>query len=172
VTAHFELSGEFAGFIRTIQGKRRMLLRTGGGDMQLKIPSSLRHRLDGRLSAGCAVTVSGLEHREHGGSVTRAVLRVEVSGPVAADACFACPIQVCTKKNCWKQGGRELWRALEQELAGIDGAPALESVHCLDRCKHAPNFDCGALEFERCAPERARRFVHELAALSHAPRES
>jgi len=168
VAAPFELNGEFAGFIRTIQGKRRMLLRTGNGDVQLKVPRSLRHRLDGRLSAGCAIAVSGLEHHDYIGSVTRAVLRVQVIGPAVPDACFACPIQVCAKKNCWKQGGRELWQALEQELAGIDDPPALESVHCLDRCKQAPNFDCGGLEFARCTPERARRFVHDLAALPGA----
>jgi hypothetical protein len=168
VAAPFELSGEFAGFIRTIQGKRRMLLRTAAGDVQLKVPRSLRHRLDGRLSAGCAIIVSGLEHRDYTGNVTRAVLRVRVSDPAAAGPCFTCPIEVCAKKNCWKQGGRELWQALDQELAGIDDAPALESVHCLDRCKLAPNFDCGGLEFARCTPERARRFVHDLSALPGA----
>lgn len=165
MAAPFELLGEFAGFIRTIQGKRRMLLRTSAGDVQLKLPRSLRHQLDGRMSLGTAILVCGLDPGDALDRTPRVVLRVRVSDAAANDPCFTCPIEVCAKKNCWKQGGRELWRALERELAGIDDAPALEAVHCLDRCKHAPNFDCGGLEFERCTIEHARQFVRDLAAL-------
>jgi hypothetical protein len=167
VAAPFELTGDFGGFIRNLLGKRRLLLLTASGEVQLKVPRALRLRLDGRLAIGTPLTVSGFE-QDAQGQPHRAVVRVRIPGASGGDACYTCPIQVCTKKNCWRQGGRELWHSFEHELATLDDAPALEKVDCLDRCKHAPNFDCGALEFERVTPERARRFLHDLAALRGA----
>lgn len=164
VTAPFELTGDFGGFVRNLFGKRRLLLYTATGEVQLKVPRTLRLQLDGRLTIGSPLTVFGFEQEAYGKPHLAAVrIRIASTG-----ACHTCPIQVCTKKNCWRQGGRELWHTLEQELASLPAAPALEKVDCLDRCKQAPNFDFGPLEFEHATPERARRFVHDLAALRGA----
>jgi hypothetical protein len=164
VTAPFDLAGDFGGFIRNLFGKRRLLLHTATGEVQLKVPRALRLRLDGRLAIGTPLSVSGFEQDAHG-KTHLAVVRIRIAG---TGECHACPIQVCTKKNCWRQGGRELWHTFEHALASLPGAPALEKVDCLDRCKQAPNFDCGALAFRHATPERARRFLHELAALREA----
>lgn len=160
----FELTGDFGGFVRNLLGKRRLLLHTATGEVQLKVPRPLRLRLDGRLPIGTPLAVSGFE-QEARGKPHLAVVRIRIAG---TGECHTCPIQVCTKKNCWRQGGRELWHTLEGELAKLPGAPKLEGIDCLDRCKQAPNFDCGALAFQHATPERARRFLHDLAALRGA----
>lgn len=161
MTSHFRLAGAFGGFVRNAAGKRRLLLHTASGEAHFRLPRALRRELEDRIAIGAAIAVAGFE-RENG---SPAIVRVDIPG--STGACLTCPIRVCTKKNCWKRGGRELWHLLERELPSIPGAPPLEAVDCLDRCKRAPNLDCGALEFERCTPERLRRFLRDLAALHH-----
>lgn len=156
----FELRGRFAGFLRNAGGKRRLRLECAEGHLELKLPRELRELAMSRLVAGAEIALHGLDFAHHG-HLRRTVLGLRVLDP--APAHFTCPLRVCTKKNCWKQGGRELWRAVEEEAASVDAPLILEGVGCLDRCKQAPNLDCGDLAFERCTPGQARRLVHDLA---------
>jgi hypothetical protein len=158
----FELHGEFAGFIRTLLGKRRMVLRTEKEDCFLKVPKALRHRLTGALYPGTKIAVTGHEVIGEGGSGPRLVVSsVHVVTPSGLEVPAGCPIRVCTKKNCWRSGGKELWHALEGTLAerGLTGVVQLEGVDCLDHCKRAPNAEWQGCEFHRCSPRDAEKIV-------------
>src|SRR3712207_5524131 len=77
--SRFELRGEFAGFIRTASGKRRMLLRSGADEWQLKVPKELRRQLVPHLSPGHNIAVLGIEERdEWSGAVRRVVSQVQL----------------------------------------------------------------------------------------------
>lgn len=154
----FELRGEFRGFFRDIFGKRRMVLRVEGEERYLKVPKELRELLAGKIAPGDEIVAGGVEEDRK-----PVVSRVRLAA--GAEICAACPIKVCTKKTCWRNGGRELWQALEHQLAraGLDGVVELKGVDCLDRCKHGPNADWQRHEFERCRPADAETIVAKVA---------
>lgn len=166
MTAHpptpFELRGEYCGFIRTMLGKKRMVLRIGSEEHFLKVEKALRHRLKNALTPGTEVLVSG---HERAGDRKRVVSNVHVftaEGPVA---CATCPIRVCTKNKCWHAGGKELWQALEDTIArrGLMEEVQLEGVHCLDHCKRGPNAEWQGHDFHHCTPRDAERIVGRAA---------
>jgi hypothetical protein len=67
-----------------------------------------------------------------------------LSAPSARPAaCAACPIRVCTKKACWNNGGKELWRPWSRSWKpmGIRQAVELKGVSCLGNCKRGPNVE-------------------------------
>jgi len=162
----FEIQGRFAGFFRDFFGKRRMVLRVGNEEIYLKVPKVLRKELDGVLSSNQEVVAIGREGAE--GPKSRVVVQVRTIGN---ERCIACPILVCTKKNCWRNGGKELWAALEQKIAeaGLSETVKLQGVDCLDRCKHAPNVDCGGREYERCSTADAAEILADFTG--EDPRE-
>jgi predicted metal-binding protein len=163
----FELRGEFAGFIRTVQGKRRMVLRTDGEEHLLKVPKELRHQLTTSLAPGTKVAVTGDEVVEEGEHAPKRVVsqvqRLTSSGEAVI---IHCPIRVCSKKNCWRSGGKELWHALEASLArrGLSDSVPLETVDCMDHCKRAPNAEWEGREFLRCSLEDAEKIVDLVQA--------
>ena len=80
-------------------------------------------------------------------------------------------IRVCAKKNCWKQGGRELYEALDRQLDAL-GRPAnvtLQPVGCLDQCKHAPNVECGHRVYSRCTSHEAEAIMARAAGMPLQP---
>lgn len=161
----FVLQGEYAGFIRTLLGKRRMVLRTGEEDFFLKVPKDFRHRLAAALAPGSKISVAGHEVCEDGSRGPKLVVStVQMVTPSGVAIPIGCPIRVCTKKNCWRSGGKELWDALETQLAerGLTGAIQLEGVDCLDHCKRAPNAEWQGCEFHRCSPADAEKIVDTL----------
>ena len=160
----FDLTGIFGGFVFSEAGKRRMLLRLGEHACLLKVPRLLRRRLIGALRAGETVRVTGTESRDPGtGRLKRVVSQVVPGAPSSSSPApaVACVVRVCSKKNCWRQGGRELWEALgrERDAQGLAGQVDLRQVGCLDRCKQAPNADGGGQEFLRCSPADARAII-------------
>lgn len=158
----FELHGEFAGFIRTLLGKKRMVLRTEKDDCFLKVPKALRHRLTGALIPGSKIAVTGHQVVEESGRGPKMVVStVQLLTAAGTAVPVGCPIRVCTKKNCWRSGGKELWHALETTLAerGLTGVVQLEEVDCLDHCKRAPNAEWQGCEFHRCSPKDAEKIV-------------
>ncbi|MDB6172678.1 MAG: NADH:ubiquinone oxidoreductase 24 kD subunit [Chthoniobacteraceae bacterium] len=160
----FEMQGQFTGFIRDECGKRRMLLRAGEESILFKLPTALRKQLGDRLVPGHAIVVSGVEQRDPlSGWVRRIISRLHFLDESVVSS--HCTVRVCAKKNCWKNGGKELWQALEQKIAsaGLTDVVRLKAVGCLDRCKRAPNLDCGSTQLERCTPEMARALIDELA---------
>ncbi len=171
----FELTGEFGGFIYTDAGKRRMVLRAGEREYLLKVPKELRRRVIANFRPGEEVFVTGVEERDAvtGATSRWLVTRVQSAASARAPAEAAAPpwrgasgpILVCVKKNCWRAGGRELWHALERELdaQGLAAAMELKAVHCLDRCKQAPNAEWRGCAFRRCAPADATAIVAHAA---------
>ncbi|MDR3402371.1 MAG: (2Fe-2S) ferredoxin domain-containing protein [Chthoniobacter sp.] len=158
----FELRGQFCGFIRTLLGRKRMVLRVGQEEHFLKVEKELRHRLKAVLVPGSEILVSGRERDEHGRPIAKRVVSdvrlMTAHGPVA---CVRCPIRVCTKKNCWRNGGQQLWHALEDTLTrrGLADAVELKGVHCLDHCKRGPNAEWQGHDFHHCTPKDAERIV-------------
>lgn len=161
----FRLHGEFVGFVRTPEGKKRMALRSADGEVLLKVERELRRKLAGRLERGSKIEVTGVVRTEiFTGESKRVVTQVHPLGTVACTP--TCTIRICAKKNCWKQGGRELFRALEAEIATHKMAETvrLKAVGCLDECKHAPNMECDGQIYRRCSPADAPALVKTLAA--------
>ena len=160
--ALLELTGQFGGFVFTDAGKRRMLLRhPDGGDRLLKVPRELRRRIIGKFRVGESIRVAVTEEADLETGVTRQVVSRVLPdvGEIAPPAAAPCVVvRVCSKKNCWRNGGRELWEALERaRLAGGHAMANVEirQVGCLDRCKQAPNADCGSRAYARCSPREA-----------------
>ncbi len=161
LSTQFELRGAYCGFIRTLLGKKRMVLRIGQEEHFLKVEKELRHRLKGTLTPGTEILVLGHERPGDQKRVVEEVKRLTADGPVA---CAVCPIRVCTKKNCWRNGGKELWQALEESLAqhGLTDAVPLEGVDCLDHCKRGPNAEWQGHDFHYCRPRDAERIVEKV----------
>ena len=164
--SRFEVQGRFGGFFRDIHGKRRLALKTGTGEMYLKVPRSLRHVLKDELISGEPVVVAGdrvEDARSESGE--RVVTHVRRAGQ---NHWISLPIRVCAKKNCWRAGGREVYAALADRIAemGLADVLSVKTVRCLDRCKRGPNVEVGAEIYHRCTPEDAVRMVPELAERS------
>jgi hypothetical protein len=167
MSSEFEIRGEFAGFVRDGRGKQRMMLRTGEEELLFKMPKELRKRFADRLVPGLVIVVSGIEERvRFSGWIKRIVSRLEFLEAPGVTACESCPIRICAKKNCWKDGGHALWRVLEEkiEAAGLTGVIRLKAVGCMDHCKRAPNLSCGDTHIEQCTPELAEKLIDRLAA--------
>ncbi len=168
----FEVTGQFGGFVFTDAGKRRMLLRCGPEARLLKVPRVLRRRIIGKFGPGESIRVAGTQERDAETGVFKEVVsRVlpaadHASGaaeppPVPRMSAAPCVIRVCAKKHCWRQGGRELWEALDRQLAAV-GRPEnikLKPVGCLDHCKHAPNLECGHRVHSRCSSHEAETIL-------------
>ncbi len=167
----FELRGEFTGFIRDDAGKRRMVLRRGTEEWRLKVRKDLRSQLADQLQPGQHIAVSGLEEsNERSGSVRRVVLGVEVIDRSPAHGlqpapCAVCTVRVCAKKNCWRNGGKELWEALQREITvgGMAEKVKLKAVDCLDNCKRAPNAAAKNRFYQRCAAGSAAAILAEIS---------
>ena len=169
----FDLTGEFGGIVFTDAGKRRLLLRLPDGQEQLlKVPRPLRRRMIGNFRPGQTIRLAGTQERDPATGKSRwvvsDVLPVGTVGGVSAAPLSmpSGPIRVCAKKNCWKQGGRELFAFLEEGLEerGLSGAVRLKAVGCLDRCNGAPNVDWGNREWTRCLPDDAEGILNLASA--------
>src|SRR3954462_6546963 len=131
ITQNAQRRGIFAGFVRTLLGKRRLLLHRDGDELLLKVPKELRHVVEARLTPGQEVIVWGEEGIEkRSGETVFPVSKVQTAGfATGAPAAFlVSPIQVCSKKNCWRSGGKELDAALRQAL-DPRGLAGLVEVH-------------------------------------------
>ena len=171
----FELRGQYGGLRQTEEGKTRMLLLTDDGEVLLKVPRELRHRAARALTEGQSIAVSGTQHHaSFFGGKKRTVARIQaLDNPALPALCAACPIQVCTKKNCWRSGGRQIWDVLEHEIqaAGLTEAIPLEGVDCLDECKRAPAIAFNGHIVRHCSPTEAAHLVTALVARFHPPAE-
>ena len=167
--AVFDLTGTFEGFVFTASGKRRMALRIDGANSLFKVPRLLRRRVIGNFRSGQILRVIGVEERNEEAAPKRIVERILPEGSdalaIAESVHTTCTIKVCAKKNCWRNGGRELLSALKQESEslGLTNRVELKAVGCLDRCKQAPNADSPWREYRRCTPQDARAILKEVA---------
>lgn len=164
-TTKFELTGTFAGFFRNHEGKRRMRLRIGTSEeIVLKLPKSLRKTFESRLTHGISLAVLGVEYRDIAGESKYVVSYLRVLSPTpeaTPDACTKCSIRVCAKKNCWKNGGDELFEQLRARVSelGLQDVVNVKAVSCLDNCKHGPNAECGKKLYERCDSHSADEII-------------
>ncbi len=159
----FELQGRFAGFFRDVFGRRRLVLRVAGEERYLKVPKALRKELDGTLRTGQELIVSGSDAPAEADAPGEPVVsQVRVAGQAA---CVTCPIRICTKKNCWRNGGRELWTTLEKkiEAAGLSDSVRLKAVGCMDHCKRGPNAEFGGRDFHHCSTRSADQILESFA---------
>ena len=167
----FELTGEFGGMVFTEAGKRRLLLRVDGTERLLKVLKPLRRRMAGNFRPGQTIRVGGTEERDQLTGTSKWVVTAVLppggeAMPAVPVATPSGPLRVCAKKNCWRDGGRELFAALEQgiEARGLTGQVQVKAVNCLDRCKQAPNIDWGDREFSRCHLRDAEAILDRAAA--------
>lgn len=170
----FELTGTFEGYVRNEKGKLRMLLRVPEGEvLRLKVPKEIRKPFENRLKPGMELAARGVEKRSFFEPPKRTVswLRL-LSVPAAAkpSACAKCPIRVCSKKNCWKSGGKELWAHLEKRIAeeGLEDVVELKAVGCLGNCKRAPNAVYSRELYGRCTKADADAMLADIAAKQRA----
>lgn len=173
-STRFELHGVFAGFFRDVFGKRRMVLRVAGEEVDLKVPKALRHELENRLHAGQPITVAGTENGESEDDRQRRIVTgVKIAGdPEWVAASAGCTLRVCAKKRCWRNGGRELWHALEEELESsgrLRDRVKLKAVECLGHCKRGPNVEAGGREFHHCSRRDAHRILGHVCPHETAP---
>ena len=163
----FDLTGEFGGFIFTAAGKRRMVLHAGGQDYLVKVPRLLRRRVIGTFRAGQVVRIVGTQEIDGRRVAEQIVLGgVEAVPPPAQTRATTCTVKVCAKKNCWRTGGQEIFKALKQEAAacGLAERVEIKAVGCLDRCKQAPNLDTPWREYRHCTVRDAQSILAEVAA--------
>lgn len=171
----FELTGTFEGYARNEKGKLRMLLRVPDGEvLRLKVPKEIRKSFENRLKPGMELAARGVEKRSFFEPPKRSVswLRLLSVVPAAAkpSACAKCPIRVCSKKNCWKSGGKELWAHLEKRIAeeGLEDVVELKAVGCLGNCKRAPNAVYSRELYGRCTKADADAMLADIAAKQRA----
>ena len=181
----FQLDGELLAFGEMKKGlPKSLILRSDGTAHELKIAKPLRSGIRSVLKPGARIRVHGKEKRHHRQPkkkreptkikrkiVAFTALREEAQGELArptADDRVAEPsvgreivVQVCTKGNCWKRGGEQLWNRLKAIQAQSDAVNRirLQSVHCLDRCKKGPCL--------RCLPEGQVRCRMDTTELNH-----
>ena len=172
MTAPLVLAGQFGGFMFTDAGKRRMVLQQGECHRLLKVPRALRRRIIGKFRPGEPIRVAITEETDPETGAHKQIVS-QVLPEIADVAARAWPattpslvVRVCSKKNCWRNGGRELFAALECEAAagGHAGNIEIRQVGCLDHCKHAPNVALGDRVFARCAPREAGTLIARATA--------
>lgn len=141
----FELEGTFLAFVETRDSlPRRMLLDCQGDHRTLKIGKNLRGSIGRQLTPGAQLRVMGEQKLDKdSGLLKQKAILIEVLGHSrvpARQTSFGC-IQVCTKSNCWKNGGKQLWKNLEAalEFHGLQDQVQLVETGCLKNCKNSPS---------------------------------
>ncbi len=147
----FEYSGQFAGFFRDVFGKKRMVLRTANEELYLGIAKPLHSRLSGMLTPGQEVVVAG--KKSTSSRNLQLVLQAWIEGEQVLSQCF----RVCSKKKCWKAGGKAIWKTLSKKIASpeFDHSVKLETVDCLENCKRGPNVEFDGVVIEHCTIGKA-----------------
>lgn len=156
IAQEFHLRGEFAGLFRDVFGNRQMVLRSAGEEIFLEISKALCRELEGILVVGQEVVVTGEEPSTEVTGRRRRIVS-QVRRPEASVPRGGYPVRVCANKTCWRNGGQELWRTLEQKIAesGLVGVVALKPSPCMDLCKRGPNVEVGGQEYHGCSSSTA-----------------
>jgi hypothetical protein len=149
------LKGQYSGAYRSDKGKiKGLLLQAGKAEFTVKLPKYLRPMLVRELAPGDFVQVWAYPE----GNRWRAInvlplpqceaetLRQQwgdlapAPEPIQASPKRMC-VEVCTKGKCYKQGGHQIYNALQE---AVDRDPALAHVAikgtgCMKACKQGPN---------------------------------
>ena len=140
-----------------------MVLRTVDQELVLKVPRELRQELDGLLRPDATITVHGEEVDDEDHRHRFVVSMIEIGAEHRRGPCV---VRVCSKKNCWKQGGREMAHLIETEIeaAGLDDAVRLKLSGCLDCCKYAPTIACNEHVIDSCDRKVVAELIERLKA--------
>ena len=160
----FELTGRFLQFENSKSGEaKRLLIDLDSGQVRVKIAKTLRRALPALLQPGVPVTISGIRIRRKGALEFR--LKANSIKPLSTAAAFQTgqrkgSIAICSKKNCWKRGGKDLWETLEKTIVdrGLTDQIKLKRTGCLKNCKKCPCLVC--------LPDRA---IHKRLKPDDAP---
>ncbi|HEY0257321.1 MAG TPA: (2Fe-2S) ferredoxin domain-containing protein [Candidatus Methylacidiphilales bacterium] len=163
-TPEFRIEGEFRGFFRDVFDRHGLVLQIEDEEIFLKVPKALRKTLKGRLAEGARVVATGFAEFHAGKSLERRVVsQIRLAN---GSECMSCPIRVCVKKHCWRQGGKEIWRSLEQRIAtaNLDDTVKLEEVDCFGECKHGPNLEFAGHSYRNCTVREAEKILEPFFA--------
>lgn len=144
----FELTGRFLRFETSKRGEaKRLLVESDGHRERVKIARTLRKALPALLQPGVPVTIVGIRERREGSSEIR--LKAKSIKPISTAAAFQTghrkgSIAICSKKNCWERGGKDLWKTLEKTIVsrGLADQIKLRRTGCLKNCKKCPCLVC------------------------------
>ena len=144
----FELTGQFLRFEISKRGDaKRLLIDCDGRHERVKIGKTLRKALPALLQPGIPVTVTGVRKRRKGSTETR--LKARSIKPISTAAAFQTgyrkgSIAICSKKNCWKRGGKDLWQTLKKAIVsrGLTDQIKVKRTGCLKNCKKCPCLVC------------------------------
>lgn len=151
------LRGQFTEVLRSHKGKLKgIVLRTAEQEYGIKLPKYLRPMLVRELAPGAFVQVWAYQEDEKWRGINVMPLsEAEVRAHQATLSTLPAPVvkaendipqqllcvQVCTKGKCFKQGGRQILRALEGEVASHPDLQnvSIQGVGCMKACKKGPN---------------------------------
>ncbi|MGB0561918.1 MAG: (2Fe-2S) ferredoxin domain-containing protein [Spirulinaceae cyanobacterium] len=117
-------------------------------ELWIKIPKSLRGKIDPQLTTRSWVQVTGTFKRAKKTGILK--LKAETVELVSAAGCAAlkpkksnniATILVCQKSSCRKRGADHVCERLEAtvEQAGLTEQVKIQKTGCLKQCKHGPN---------------------------------
>ncbi len=176
------LKGKYVGAFRSDKGKLKGIrLQSGGEEYAIKLPKYLRPMLVRELMPEAFIQVWAYPDKE----IWRAINILPLSeaeilalpkeaetvssqaASAASSATKAC-IQVCRKGKCFKQGSREVYHVLQNE---VEANPDLqhievEAVGCMKACKQGPNLrilPSGKIT-NRVSANKALTILSELSA--------
>ncbi len=149
------LKGQYSGAYRSDKGKiKGLLLQAGEAEFTVKLPKYLRPMLVRELAPGDFVQVWAYREGDRWRAINvlllpkceAEMLRQQWSDLAPAPELSQTSqkrlcVEVCTKGKCYKQGGRQIYSALQE---AVDGDPALAHVAiketgCMKACKQGPN---------------------------------
>lgn len=149
------LKGQYRGVYRSDKGKiKGLLLQAGEAELTVKLPKYLRPMLVRELAPGDFVQVWAYPEDDRWRAINvlplsqgEAEMLRQQWGDLAPapELAQASPkrmcIEVCTKGKCYKQGGRQIYNALQE---AVESDPALAHVAikgtgCMKACKQGPN---------------------------------
>lgn len=144
----FELTGRFLRFELSRRGEaKRLVIESDGRRERVRIAKTLRKALPALLQPGVPVTIIGIrKQREGSGEI---LLKAKSIKPISTAAAFQTgqrkgSIAICSKKNCWDRGGKDLWKTLEKTIVsrGLADQIKLKRTGCLKNCKKCPCLVC------------------------------
>jgi (2Fe-2S) ferredoxin len=144
----FSIEGEFLGVCALDGYKLKyMKLRTTDRDFLIKIPKELRMGMVYKLSLGDRIYCEGVQKDLK----LKAYLIekcIEADKPRQLTPIIKAPasrakvkILICQKSHCLKNGGKEVYAALTEQLNihDLNDSVSLQATGCLKCCKQAPN---------------------------------
>jgi hypothetical protein len=173
--------GQYLEPLRSAKGKiKGLCLNTTEGSVEIKLPKYLRPMLVRELVPGGWVQVWAFLDGDRWRAIKvlpwpepevppelKVALTVQTQKKttlVKAQSAPVC-IQVCRKGKCFKQGGQQIWSALQAEVEANPNLHhvAIEATGCMNACKHGPNLRVlpDKKMHSRVTPDRA------LALLDH-----